>query len=253
MTTRNLRGDKASLTDLAKQAPMITGAVTLGIGALGASSADAALVIQNIDLTSGDQTVGDGEVINDPFTFDLDQDGTDDFVVLNQTPFQKNAFISSTRVTKVALDAPSSTKLKIARGAPVQGLPIGTSAIFTDDAGYTTLFAAGDEVDAGDGPVSSFAEFFDQTGGPFSDIGATGFIGLQLELEDGIHYGWLEVTRGSITAGRAGFQTTPGAAAPIPGGSMNPPAGVPEPAGLPMLAAGAAGIALMQRRRKKSS
>lgn len=250
MKTRNLRGDGANLKDLAKQTPMITGAITLGIGAIGASEADAALVIQDINLTSGEQVVGDGEIQNDPFAFDLNQDGSDDFLVLNETPFQKHAFIQTTRsLKKVAITGNNSIGT-----FGIVAAPVDFDGIFRDESGYTTLFAPGDEVDAGDGPTFGYAEFFDASGGPFSELGATGYIGLQLALDTGVHYGWLEVTRGSITGGQAGFQTTPGAPAPIPGGGMvGGPAGVPEPGGIPMLAAGAAGIALLKRRRKQKS
>lgn len=250
MKTRNLRGDGASLKDLAKQTPMITGAVTLGIGALGAGQADAALVIQDINLTSGD-----GEINNDPFTFDLDQDGNDDFFVLNETPFQKHAFIQSTQTLVKAVANPVNKVTAFGLLEETDGMDYlfsGGNSIFTDEDGYTTLFGPGDEVDSGDGPTDTYSEFFDAAGGPFSQIGDTGYIGLQLELETGTHYGWLEVTRGSITGGQAGFQTTAGAPAPIPGGGMvGTPAGVPEPGGIPMLAAGAAGIALLKRRRKQ--
>lgn len=114
--------------------------------------------------------------------------------------------------------------------------------------------------------------------GPFSKVGDIGYIGLSLTvsrefccdfeqgleiLEEGmdrvhmgndeyieegplVFYGWAEVVRGSLTVSRIGFQSTAFAAAPIPpGGSTD----IPEPATLPLLALGAAGLAAMRRRK----
>ena len=126
MKTTNTASEKASA---AQNSPLVTGALTSGIGALGSAGADAALVIQDINLTSREQTTGDGFVIDDPFTFDLDQNGSDDFPILTETPFQKHAFISSLGKTAIGLG--------------IEGGPDG-------------------EVD-GAGDTSPSAEFFDQS------------------------------------------------------------------------------------------
>lgn len=114
--------------------------------------------------------------------------------------------------------------------------------------------------------------------GPFSNEGDRGFIGLSLTfgeddlwLADNIanvrvveegdllvhqgdtyetigpvtHYGWIEVVRGSVTAIRTGFQQVAGQSAPIPA-----LVAVSEPATLPLIALGAAGLVALRRRKK---
>lgn len=111
--------------------------------------------------------------------------------------------------------------------------------------------------------------------GPFSTEGDRGYIGLSLTfgeedlwLNDGIlqlsseevdqeirviddmpmrpvtHYGWIEVVRGSVTAIRTGFQTVANVAAPIPAVAVS------EPATLPLIALGAAGLVALRRRKQ---
>lgn len=71
-----------------------------------------------------------------------------------------------------------------------------------------------------------------KNGGLWSDIGSTGFLGFAYEETDGTHYGWLELTRGSVNLGRMGYQTVAGQGATIifdnSGGQTSAP--VPEPA-----------------------
>lgn len=88
--------------------------------------------------------------------------------------------------------------------------------------------------------------------GHWAEVGAHGYIGLRFDAAGGYRYGWLELTRGSLTAGQFGLQQAPGVSAAIP--AATPPAtAVPEPGSLLLVATGAAGLAALRRRRHQAS
>lgn len=67
-----------------------------------------------------------------------------------------------------------------------------------------------------------------------------------LELGEGVYFGWAEITRGSIQVGRVGIQTDPGVGALI---TPRDPIDIPEPASLPLMALGAAGLFALRRQQ----
>lgn len=118
---------------------------------------------------------------------------------------------------------------------------------------FLNKLSAGDTVDASwfsgensynTGGLTHSDNFFfaDANFGKWDAIGAHGFVGFRIENEDDYNYGWLEVTRGSLELGAAGFETTLGAGAVIP-------AAVPLPPSV-FLFASSFGLLAMRRRGK---
>ena len=197
---------KSRLAQLANRSPLFAGAVAVGFGAA-SGEADAELVIQNFN-----QTLSGSSLL-----IDLDQDGNVDFSVTDD--IVKSSIMGS-------------------------GLN-GSQVFLAGKSVFVETFAAGEQVDGTIGFADFNGQLFNGALGPFSTIGASGFVGLS--LCDGVssyNYGWLEITRGSTTVGRVGYQTTPDVGATIP---------VPEPSSLTMLAIGVSGIAALRRRRKLST
>ena len=202
---------------LVKQAPVVTGMLALGVGLTAAGDANAALIITDINVT----------VPQDGSALDIDLNGDS----INDFRLQTGLFDPNTIQLQVTFKSDSVSVID-----------------FADD--YTSMLDGGDTVDASwfngtNGFASNFGgDLVDSAGnGPWSAIGAHGFLGLALNLEDGAHYGWLEVTRGSVIVGQMGYQTTANAGASI----------VPLPASLPLLASGFAGLMALRRRTRKSA
>jgi hypothetical protein len=209
---------RSPLDILVKQAPVVTGMLALGVGLTAAGDANAALVITDINVTLPQ----DGNFHS--LEIDLNGDATDDF-----------------RIQTGLFDIDNIQFQVFNKG--------GDAVSDINATSYTSMLGAGDTVDASwfdgtNGYSNSFGNLVDDAGnGPWSAIGAHGFIGLALALGDGTHYGWLEVTRGSVIVGQMGYQTTANAGASI----------VPLPASLPLLASGFAGLMALRCRRRKAA
>lgn len=89
-----------------------------------------------------------------------------------------------------------------------------------------------------------------------------GYLGFSFTLADGLHYGFVGMTvvpqgngvnSRAISIGGIGYQTTPGAAITVSGGTGALPGAVPEPSSIAMLALGAGGLAAYRQRRKKAA
>ncbi|MEM7569398.1 MAG: PEP-CTERM sorting domain-containing protein [Pseudomonadota bacterium] len=118
---------------------------------------------------------------------------------------------------------------------------------------FVKTFDEGDVIGPKAGPFFDPAFFYIGENGPFAEEGTTDFIGLFVETFDleefDRYYGWAEVTRGSVTIERAFFEDSPNTPIQIPfSDPIDPPVDVPEPATLPLMALGAAGLLAMRRR-----
>jgi len=198
---------------LVRQAtPVVTGALALGVGLTATGNADAAMVIQDINATA---------TTNSSVSFDLDGDGSNDFIVeASDDQFGPSGAIRTAfKQPGIAGSLTENFALKLGFNEQVD------ASLFDGTAGTDT----------------NFSRFFFQSDGPWDAVGATGFVGLFLDRLDGRHYGWVEITRGSAIVGRAGYQDLAFAAAPTP---------VPLPGSLPLLASGAAGLLALRRRKR---
>jgi uncharacterized protein with PIN domain len=200
-----------------------TAAIVAGMGA--ASGSTVGLDVSDVNLTTGD--LGS-------FSFDLNDDGVDDFEVsVVQIGSKSRGTVSSVK-----------TKSEFGRGWV-----------------YPAFFNVGDVVDGTQkfGFANFVYEGTDETTFFGPEEGETTYLGLVLEtysdvVDGGIvsNYGWVELTRGSLTASRIGFQTNAGVGATITAPATGPTP-VPLPATLPLLAAGFGGLAVMRRRKKAAA
>ena len=208
VTYRSADG-RSSLDILFKQAPVVTGMLALGVGLTAAGDANAALVITDINVT-------------------LPQDGNFQFLDIDLNGDATIDFRLQTGLLDIDnIQLQDRTKLKL-----------GSVSVVDFTGPYTSMLGVGNTVDASwfdgtNGFSSSFGDLVDNDGnGPWSAIGAHGFLGLSLDVGGQTHYGWLEVTRGSVIVGKMGYQTTANAGATI-------------------LASGFAGLMALRCRRRK--
>lgn len=238
------------------------GALAFGMTAPMASHAAVLEVILNQTIEAEEST-----------SFDLNGDGVDDFEVLILTPNFNGDSSAGVfeRAIITALDpAPrpeSDIPLPVDPDVPlldVVGIPIddddeGRDAgnnifVENEETGFAQVFQAGDVVG---GPSDDSLRLFqailyttenDPEGeGPFAEIGATGFIGLEMiSFDEIVTFGWLEVSRGSITLHRAGAETTAGV------GALVPASVVPVPPAIGFMVVSVAAFGLVARRRRKA-
>jgi len=160
----------------------------------------------------------------------------------------------------------------IAGGVRVGGDFYGEGGYYYYVGSYARLFAEGDTIDASafsSGGGVRYAGFRYNAGGGYPSgyygatpwtQGTTGFVGLTFNpsgfgsgygfgysaLGPYNYFGFAEVTIGSLTFGNIQFSNSPN----TPITTASTPQGVPEPGSLALLAAGAAGIAAVRRRRR---
>ena len=212
------------LSAVVKSQTAVVGSVALGATAFMAQDANAIVVESEVGVT-----VQDGS----SYLIDVNNDGFVDLEIDLVGPRGKvKGPVNTTEL--------GGTKLGIARTGK-----------------YADIYQPGDSVDA-TGSFQLRADLYDSTStlGNWASIGDTGYLGLifveaifneDAPTETTEYFGWLELTRGSISIGTLGLQNVPGAAAPIPNNAPNP---VPVPPGIALMATGALGLAAIRRRKK---
>lgn len=136
------------------------------------------------------------------------------------------------------------------QGATVNFYP-GKVVGFNTGINYATALSFGDTIDAGATAGGPFAVSLAYPNNPNSEFdNATGaYIGLEFPINATSHFGWVRVTidnaAGTFVINDWAYNDTPGEG--LFAGQ------VPEPGTLGLLAAGAAGLAAVRRRRKDAS
>jgi hypothetical protein len=242
---------------------IILGAVLGCAGIIGAGAAVANTIVTDFGLTA---TAGGESIVR----FDLDGDTFDDyeieiereFLVTNGEDADPTILTTPYRETATIRGLANDGKLGGILIDPsfVEFATLGVSAFGLED--FARAFQSGETI-GGEGPAflaSSGILYEDFYGfsapgvvgetpttsrGSFSAPGFSGYLGLSIRIPDSDpFFGWLEITRGSITVGQGAISTTPGAA-------IATPAAVPLPPGLALFA-GAFGLMGFAARRRRS-
>ena len=136
------------------------------------------------------------------------------------------------------------------QGATVNFAP-GKVVGFTTGLNYATALSAGDTIDAtttAGGPSVVSLAYANNPDSQF-DSASGAFIGLEFPINATSHFGWVRVdidnAAGTFNIVDWAYESTPGVG--IEAGA------IPEPGSLALLAAGAAGVAGLRRRKKESA
>jgi hypothetical protein len=242
----------------------------------GATAGSAGTITQNFDLTATASGMSS-------FQFDLNNDGFDDFRVevtefvedvvgeSKIQPLYGEEFFVTQEARITAIKNPETYGLIAVDSSGFEsGLGVSSSLIGSEGDPYARVFEEGETI----GYTKEVPLFFSYTAllytegfgfpqvatndgieaisegisiGPFANFGATGLIGLSINSGQELDpfFGWLEITRGSITVGTGAVSTTPGA--PVGAGIS----AVPLPPGLALLG-GAFGLMGFAARRRKN-
>lgn len=229
--------EKSSKSRLTHGASALAIMAALGLTAAAAAPAVAAPV-DTLRIFDVNQTAAVG---NDPVQFDFDGDGFDDY-----------------RVTVEAVEVPDALFVGgfVSEVATIEGLSNegNLDALVLEDDGFAQVFGSGEEVSGlteanRAGSAILYQDFFDDlaSAGPFGEPGSTGFVGLAFfDTDESLHFGWIEMTRGSIVVGQGGFQTVANLAAPTPGAGV-----VPLPPAIALLGTAVLGLGAAGMRRRK--
>jgi len=120
------------------------------------------------------------------------------------------------------------------------------SVMFSTEGKFARMFSEGETVDASTfGSSSGSADLYANDLGNWGTIGAHGFLGFAFDdgTQNGLRYGWLELTRGSVSVGQIGLQDSYNTGA-------NAPTSIPEPGTLLFLASGSLGLLGLRRRNQ---
>jgi hypothetical protein len=193
-----------------------------GTAVAGAASPAGAAIVSGEFQTNGSSQVSDTtSPPNESYPFDLNNDGTNDFIVASA--------YSKSKPGKPA----DTTKYYTYKGDSV--------AATADNAVASMLFNAGDEI----GP----AAIYNQGGSSdaiYDNGNPSAYFGLRFGAIAPYNYGWVQLREGASPNAwdlvTFGYETTPDT--PISAGAAG---AVPEPASLATLALGAAAVALRRR------
>jgi hypothetical protein len=250
------------------------GALMVSAAVLSATTANAGILETefNVTIEEGLQ-----------YEFDINADGKNDFSV---TVGPDREMPAANLIEEPVGFSPSSETAGRARVRAL-GEQSRVFTFDLDDEDFAVKLALGDSVDENTGDLRTSGKLYDTRFeksklpggkdmfvefGEFASNGddeiVNGFVGLAIETfnfrpnligengdiqqdEDGekaertINYGWIELTRGSVILVRSGFQQIANAPAPIDGRDIQ----ISEPATLPLMALGAAGLYALRRRK----